>query len=467
MTNSSQTDQSTALQTLTYFLVAVSVTLVSFVGVQLITEMNVAHGESIANPSELNAEFFADNSSNDLAQANTQDLSNRDEFSQSRGLLAQAGSNNNCDYLTDDLRIDMNNDSQQVYKLQAFLQAYAYDYVDLTGTFDEATLRAVRAFQTRHANDILEPWGYEADESTGYVYITTRQKINELYCDQDLDLTADQQSEIASYREQLNRWRAQGAEFDTPQYLAQYRTQQQNTLAQQTQNNNNQTQINGGDEMAAADDDISEPADDMSDMNNESESQTEDMNEATGTATNTDTEQDSDGFFSQLFGQGEEVDQADEQGTTTDGNDDGTTTQQSTDEDVGTAGTSGVDQAATSVYSGVNSVVGFIFSPTFLLILLGVLILLLIATLLEDDDGDAYAEITADDFAKDFDDEEMDEYESDDESNSDDSEPDSKTQSADFDDTPAGDSSDQSDNNAASNQEDATSSEDDNDSKSS
>lgn len=177
MTNSSQTEQSTAfLQKVSYLLVAVSVVLASFVGVQLITEMNVAHGESIANPSELNAEFFAENSSNDLAQANTQDLSDGDEFSQSRGLLAQAGNNNNCDYLTDDLRIDMANDSQQVYRLQAFLQAYAYDYVDLTGTFDEATLRAVRAFQTRHADDILEPWGYEADESTGYVYITTRQK---------------------------------------------------------------------------------------------------------------------------------------------------------------------------------------------------------------------------------------------------------------------------------------------------
>ncbi len=461
MTNSSHIDQSADFfKTLSLFLAIVSAALVAFVGIQLITDnTNVAHADAIAHPTELNAEYFADDTSRgDLADTHNE-MDTR-TASDNNALLAQAdtqadGESNQCNYLTDNLRIDFNNDSQQVYKLQAFLQAYEYDYVDLTGNFDEDTLRAVEEFQTRHADDILEPWGYEPDEATGYVYITTRQKINEIYCNQELELSTSERQEIATYRQKLNNWRAQGADFDTPNYLAEYQSQQSTS-----------------DQVAAADDSTTDSQDEedssvavrQSDDDEDAETDTGDNEqEVSGTnttATDTDETDDEPGFFARLFGQDGEDDSDDDNQAdtatnsegTTDNNEEGNATTSNDEAATGTAATTGVDQAATSVYSGVNSFVGFIFSPTFLLILLGVLILLLIATLLEDDEEDAYADITADDFAKDFG--ETEDNPSEDgasdatDSNSDtesaeSNKQDTKTKSANFDDTPAGDADDE------------------------
>lgn len=140
-------------------------------------------------------------------------------------LLAQAdtSSNGSCVYLVDDLRIDFNNSSTEVMKLQTFLKTLGgYSFVDVTGDFDSETLRAVNQFQMRYADEILEPWGYDADEPTGYVYITTRQKINEIVCDQQFNLTAQEQQEISAYRTRLASLKARGVDVSQPQYLANY-----------------------------------------------------------------------------------------------------------------------------------------------------------------------------------------------------------------------------------------------------
>jgi hypothetical protein len=52
----------------------------------------------------------------------------------------------------------------------------------------------VHALQTKYAADILAPWGIK--ESTGYVYLTTRKKVNEIYCagqGMTFPLTAEEQ----------------------------------------------------------------------------------------------------------------------------------------------------------------------------------------------------------------------------------------------------------------------------------
>jgi len=86
-----------------------------------------------------------------------------------------------CPYLTSYLKYGQPNDPMQVIKLQAFLKAYEkHDYVNITGVFDEATLRAVNAFQMKYQDEILNPWGLEAP--TGYVYKLTLAKINEIIC---------------------------------------------------------------------------------------------------------------------------------------------------------------------------------------------------------------------------------------------------------------------------------------------
>lgn len=283
-------------------------------------------------------------------------------------------------YLQDNLRIDFDNDRVQVLKLQSFLKTFeGYDYVSLSGTFDESTLRAVESFQSRYAEDVLEPWGYQADEPTGYVYITTKKKINEIYCDEQFLLSQNQQAEIRNYRQKLNDWRAQGASFETPQYLADYygfgETQDEST--------------------------------DEGDVSGSQDAETEDgvtveetpADETATTATSATSTEEEGGFFDWIFG-GDDDEATTSTSTVEDDEDAGEeatiTDEDDADEDTGTTSTTtatnGIDQMAAGVYTGINSIVNFLLSPTFLLIVLVILILLLIATLIEDADIEADAE---------------------------------------------------------------------------
>lgn len=114
-------------------------------------------------------------------------------------------------YLTKYMRMGGGNDPKEVTKLQEFLKnSEHFDSVKVTGFFDKATLDAVKAFQTRYADEILSPWGIKG--STGYVYYTTQRKINELYCNGLIPfvLNPDQISEIQSYRSRVDRSIQQG-----------------------------------------------------------------------------------------------------------------------------------------------------------------------------------------------------------------------------------------------------------------
>ncbi len=95
------------------------------------------------------------------------------------------GLDNDEDGLTDDqflnefMKFGKANTPEQVRRLQQVLDSEGFA-VDINGTFDAKTLEAVKAFQLKYADDILKPWGIE--EPTGYVYLTTRKKVNEIYC---------------------------------------------------------------------------------------------------------------------------------------------------------------------------------------------------------------------------------------------------------------------------------------------
>lgn len=107
----------------------------------------------------------------------------------------------NCEYLRDFLHKDWNNDWIEVAKLQAFLNVnQGYSEVAINGVFDDATYEAVKKFQVRYNDEVLNPWGYEDNEPTGFVYITTRKKINEIYCNTAFPLSDEQLLEIAEYR---------------------------------------------------------------------------------------------------------------------------------------------------------------------------------------------------------------------------------------------------------------------------
>lgn len=74
----------------------------------------------------------------------------------------------------------MENDSDQVKKLQQFLNETIEANLPLTGEFGPGTDAAVKRFQTKFAEQILAPWGITSP--TGFVYLTTQRWINLMSC---------------------------------------------------------------------------------------------------------------------------------------------------------------------------------------------------------------------------------------------------------------------------------------------
>lgn len=106
---------------------------------------------------------------------------------------------NSCYYLRDYLRADFNNDPVEVKKLQVFLRDLeGVTNLQVTGIYDEATVAAVKAFQAKYSSDILSPWGDETP--TGYTYLLTKKKVNEIYCKKAFPLTSEQENEVTAFR---------------------------------------------------------------------------------------------------------------------------------------------------------------------------------------------------------------------------------------------------------------------------
>lgn len=128
-------------------------------------------------------------------------------------VLSASTAPTSCSYLRDYMRIDFNNDPLEVLKLQSFLISFeGHNNLSLTGVFDQATYDAVSAFQIKYFNDILEPWGHTT--STGYVYILTKKKINEIYCQTIYPLNQVQINEIDAFRQLLEGLRTQGLQSE-------------------------------------------------------------------------------------------------------------------------------------------------------------------------------------------------------------------------------------------------------------
>ena len=86
-----------------------------------------------------------------------------------------------CDtYVTAFIKSGANNDARQVQRLQYVLRDFEGATIAINGVYDAVTLAAVHAFQSKYESEILTPWGIT--QSTGYVYLTTRKKVNEVYC---------------------------------------------------------------------------------------------------------------------------------------------------------------------------------------------------------------------------------------------------------------------------------------------
>ncbi len=103
-----------------------------------------------------------------------------------------------CGYLRDYLHIGWQNDPIEVLKLQSFLNVFEGESLSYTSVFDKPTFDAVSRFQNKYFDDILAPWGHKAP--TGFVYILTKKKVNEIYCNTVLSLSQANKDEIATFK---------------------------------------------------------------------------------------------------------------------------------------------------------------------------------------------------------------------------------------------------------------------------
>ncbi len=109
-----------------------------------------------------------------------------------------------CNYLLEYIKLGAQNNPVEVEKLERFLNEFEGENLVINGIYEQVDFGAVSRFQEKYLKNILSPWSH--NKATGYVYITTKKKINELYCEREFPLTFEQEAEIARF----------SSIFDTP-----------------------------------------------------------------------------------------------------------------------------------------------------------------------------------------------------------------------------------------------------------
>ena len=101
-----------------------------------------------------------------------------------------------CSFITSYMKYGADNNAAEVTRLQTLLRDTEKLDVDINGNFDQKTVAAVKAFQTKYATVILAPWGMT--EASGNVYLTTMKKVNSIACNQPLTLNPSELALINS-----------------------------------------------------------------------------------------------------------------------------------------------------------------------------------------------------------------------------------------------------------------------------
>ncbi|MBU1246564.1 hypothetical protein KJ973_01490, partial [Patescibacteria group bacterium] len=107
-----------------------------------------------------------------------------------------------CYYLLDYIKLGTKNNTNEVKKLEHFLNTFEGEKLAVNGFYGQADFNAVKRFQQKYDHSILNLWGLI--NPTGHVYYTTRKTINEMYCQKDFPLTTKQLAEIANFRTFVN-----------------------------------------------------------------------------------------------------------------------------------------------------------------------------------------------------------------------------------------------------------------------
>jgi len=102
-----------------------------------------------------------------------------------------------CNYLLEYIKLGENNNPVEVQKLESFLNIFESEDLAINGIYEQVDFDAVSRFQEKYFEKVLSPWNH--DSATGYVYITTKKRINEIYCEREFPLTKKQAEEVARY----------------------------------------------------------------------------------------------------------------------------------------------------------------------------------------------------------------------------------------------------------------------------
>ncbi|MCK5591136.1 MAG: hypothetical protein KAI72_04200, partial [Candidatus Pacebacteria bacterium] len=103
-----------------------------------------------------------------------------------------------CNYLLEYIKLGAKNNPVEVEKLETFLNIFEGESLAINGSYEKVDFNAVSRFQEKYRTDVLDPWGLKS--ATGFVYITTKKKVNELYCKREFPLTLKQEKEINKYK---------------------------------------------------------------------------------------------------------------------------------------------------------------------------------------------------------------------------------------------------------------------------
>ena len=120
--------------------------------------------------------------------------------------------------ITEKMGANEKNPPAQVQALQTLLRTFENADIPTSedGVYGPKTLSAVKAFQLKYADEILKPWGLTAP--TGITYLTTRLKLNNMYCAGKgvFTLTPEEQKIIDRYKASQSRPAPRPIVFETP-----------------------------------------------------------------------------------------------------------------------------------------------------------------------------------------------------------------------------------------------------------
>ena len=106
-----------------------------------------------------------------------------------------------CNYLLEYIKLGDDNNPVEVEKVERFLNEFEGENLVVNGIYEQVDFDAVSRFQEKYLGDVLSPWSHNA--STGYVYITTKKKINEIYCQREFPLTSEQEEEVSLFSKRI------------------------------------------------------------------------------------------------------------------------------------------------------------------------------------------------------------------------------------------------------------------------